>query len=62
MQYWVEQMGQDIEQKKIEHREDMLQKELDRFLEHVMGFGQNLSGVGGGRPKPTTWSQGRNRR
>ncbi len=37
VQYWVEQMSQDIEQKKRDHQDDLLRQELERFEEHVLG-------------------------
>lgn len=41
VQYWVEQMSIDIEQQKQTHKDDLLQQELDRFLEHALGKQSN---------------------
>jgi hypothetical protein len=35
--YWVEQMGRDQELVMNQHREEMLQQELERFMDNVLG-------------------------
>lgn len=35
--FWVEQMAQDVNRKMASRREEMLQHELDRFMEHSVG-------------------------
>ena len=37
--YWVNVMARDTEQAAIAHKDQMLQKELDRFMEHALGAG-----------------------
>lgn len=39
--YWVQRIAQDADRGLVEHREDLLQKELDRFMEHAIGGRQN---------------------
>jgi len=36
--YWVEQMSQDADESADRHREELLNAELARFQEHVIGF------------------------
>lgn len=43
--YWVEAMARDIDDAMQEHKEDKLQKELDKFMEHAIGA----------KPKAKTW-------
>jgi hypothetical protein len=34
---WVEQMGQDVHRKMLNHAEDAFQKEIDRFVDNALG-------------------------
>lgn len=43
--YWVKLMSQEADRGLHEHKEQLLQKELDRFMEHAIG----------GRPKDAGW-------
>ena len=35
--FWVDKMGQDADRKMSHHREEMFEKELERFMEHAVG-------------------------
>jgi len=41
--YWVEQMAQDADSKTEEHREKLLNEELAKFKDNVMGFSDQSS-------------------
>lgn len=43
MAYWVEQITRDNEQAVKDIREEELQKELDKFIDHVLGHSQHTS-------------------
>jgi hypothetical protein len=43
--FWADKMAQDADRKMANFREQMLQKELERFMEHAVGR----------RPKEDTW-------
>jgi hypothetical protein len=38
VQYWVEQMDRDVQTVEDEHKQLMLERELARFHEHVLGL------------------------
>ena len=37
VRYWVEQMAQDVDQKHEQHKQDILNKELERHIKHCIG-------------------------
>lgn len=49
VQYWVEQMSQDIEKAKDARMEALLKADLERFLEHVVGGPQQRSSMMAGK-------------
>ncbi len=36
--YWVEAVGQDVDERMEEHKKELLQKELDDFMDHTVGY------------------------
>ena len=54
--YWVEQMGQSVEDAKKAQEEETLQNELENFLEHVQGIGPKRAS------RKLNWSPARNHR
>jgi hypothetical protein len=36
--YWVEAVGQDVDRRMKEDKEERLQNELDRFMENAVGY------------------------
>jgi len=43
--FWVEQMAQDVNRKMAIRKSDLLDQELERFMEHAVGR----------KPRGTTW-------
>ena len=37
VQYWVDQMDKDVRKAEEEHRQALLQQELDKFMHQVVG-------------------------
>lgn len=42
--YWVESLARDVQQAHLEHKQDLLQLELDKFMEHAIGRQTNKKG------------------
>jgi hypothetical protein len=43
--FWVERMAQDVNRKMAQRKADLLDQELERFMEHAVGR----------KPRGTTW-------